>query len=71
MNSSPRLLDVVALLADLPSQGLRRGQVGTVVELLGGACEVEFSDDDGRTYAQAALAPEQLLVLHHRPTQAA
>jgi Domain of unknown function (DUF4926) len=65
MNTSPRLLDVV------PSQGLRRGQVGTVVELLGGACEVEFSDDEGRTYAQAALVPGQLLVLHHRPTSAA
>ena len=71
MNTSPSLLDVVALLADLPSHGLSRGQVGTVVELLGGACEVEFSDDEGRTYAQASLAPDQLLVLHHRPNQAA
>jgi len=71
MHTSPQLLDVVALLADLPSHGLRRGQVGTVVEMLGGACEVEFSDEEGRTYAQAALVPEQLLVLHHRPTQAA
>jgi len=70
VNTTPRLLDVVALLTDLPSHGLRRGQVGTVVELLGGAWEVEFSDDDGRTYAQAALAPDQLLVLHHRPTEA-
>ncbi len=71
MHTSPQLLDVVALLADLPSHGLRRGQVGTVVEMLGGACEVEFSDDEGRTYAQAALLPAQLLVLQHGPTQAA
>jgi len=71
MNTRPRLLDVVALLADLPSHGLRRGHVGTVVEVLGGAFEVEFSDDDGRTYAQAALAPDELVVLHHPPTQGA
>lgn len=52
MNSTPRLLDVVALLADLPSHGVGRGQVGIVVALLRGACEVEFSDDKGRTFAQ-------------------
>lgn len=67
----PRLLDVVALLADLPEHGLVRGQVGTVVELLDGAYEVEFCDDDGRTYAELAVAPDQLLVLHHRRERAA
>ena len=67
MQTAPHLLDVVALLSDVPSQGLLRGQVGTVVELLDGACEVEFSDDEGKTYAELALEPEQLLVLHHRP----
>jgi hypothetical protein len=73
MHTTPRLLDVVALLSDVPSHGLLRGQVGTVVELLDGAYEVEFSDDEGRTYAELALAlaPDQLLVLHHRPQQAA
>ena len=71
MHPTPRLLDVVALLVDLPDHGLQRGQVGTVVELLAGAFEVEFSDGEGRTYAQVALAPEQLLVLHYRPEQAA
>ena len=71
MDTTPRLLDVVALLSDLPKEGLVRGQVGTVVELLDGAYEVEFSDDDGKTYAQLALGPDQLLVLHHRPQQAA
>jgi Domain of unknown function (DUF4926) len=34
MSEGPSLLNVVALLADIPSQGLTRGQVGTVVELL-------------------------------------
>lgn len=71
MHREPRLLDVVALLTDIPEHGLVRGQVGTVVELLSGAYEVEFSDDDGRTYAELALEPHQLLVLHHRPQRAA
>jgi hypothetical protein len=33
-NERPSVLDVVALLADLPAQRLARGQVGTVVEQL-------------------------------------
>lgn len=64
---TPRLLDVVALLSDVPAHGLLRGQVGTVVEVLEGDCEVEFSDDQGKTYAELAVPPDQLLVLHHRP----
>ena len=40
MHTTPQLLDVVALLSDVPTHGLLRGQVGTVVELLGGAYEV-------------------------------
>jgi hypothetical protein len=66
------VLDVVALLVDLPEHGLVRGQVGTVVERFDdGAYEVEFSDDDGRTYAELALGADVLLVLHHRPVAAA
>jgi hypothetical protein len=71
MQTTPRLLDVVALLSDLPAHGLVRGQVGTVVEVLDGAYEIEFSDDDGKTYAELALPSDQLLILHHRPQQAA
>ena len=71
MHTKPHLLDVVALLSDLPAHGLLRGQVGTVVELLDGACELEFSDDEGKTYAELALEPDELLVLHHRPQRAA
>ena len=37
----------------------------------GRAYEVEFSDDEGQTFAELALAPDQLLVLHHRPQRAA
>jgi hypothetical protein len=66
------LLNVVALTVDLPDKGLLRGQVGTVVEKLSsGVFEVEFSDDQGQTYAQVALRDSQLLVLHYQPQQAA
>ncbi len=59
-------LAVVALVEGLPSENLRRGQVGTVVESLApGVFEVEFCDNDGRTYASLALRAEQLMVLHH------
>ncbi|HXL21656.1 MAG TPA: DUF4926 domain-containing protein [Candidatus Dormibacteraeota bacterium] len=69
---APKLLDVVALLEDLPARGLIRGQVGTVVEILGpDAFEVEFADDDGRTHASLGLKSSQLLILHHKVHTAA
>ena len=64
------LLSEVALLRDLPGRGLARGQVRTVVEILAaGAVEVEFSEDQGRTYATAALQAGDLVRLHHRPLE--
>lgn len=64
-----KLLDVVALTVDLPEFNLRRGQVGTVVEILadGRAFEVEFSDRTGRTYESLGLRQEQILVLQFEP----
>ena len=62
------LLSVVALMHDMPEVGLVRGQVGTVVEALAPEVfEVEFSDDNGRTYASIALNSKDLLRLHHEP----
>lgn len=70
MSAPIRVLDVVALTEDLPQQRLRRGQVGTVVEELAPSVfEVEFSDDNGHTYATLALRAEQLLVLHYKPLE--
>ena len=72
MACAPKLLDVIALTDDLPDRGLVRGQVGTIVELLGkDAYEIEFSDDEGRTYATLALRQTQFMVLHHRPLMVA
>lgn len=70
-NDEPRLLDVIALTADLPAERLARGQVGTVVELLDeNAALVEFSDDEGRAYAVAPCQRSALLVLHYAPKAA-
>ena len=64
-----KLFDSVALTGDLSEYNLRRGQVGTVVEILadGKAFEVEFSDHDGRTYESIGLRPDQIMVLHYEP----
>jgi hypothetical protein len=72
MSARIQLLDVVALTDDLPARGLRRGQVGTVVEELAPAVfEVEFADDRGRTYASLALPADQLMVLYYQPVPTA
>jgi len=61
------LLDTVALVEDLPERKLKRGEVGTVVEILAPQVyEVEFCDDDGQTYAELALRGDQLVPLHNK-----
>jgi uncharacterized protein DUF4926 len=69
MTKEIKLLDVVALMVDLPEYNLWRGQVGTVVEILAGgkAFEVDFSDRDGRTFESLGLRPDQVMVLHFEP----
>jgi hypothetical protein len=68
MNLSLKLLDVVALVEDLPELGLHRGQVGTIVEVYEpGAVEVEFSNMQGQTYALETIGEKQVMILHHQP----
>jgi hypothetical protein len=63
-----KLLDTVALLNDLPTVGLSKGQVGTIIEVYEpDVFEVEFCDMQGHTYALKTLAANELLLLHHRP----
>lgn len=70
-NKQPAVLDVVALLGDLPAEGLERGQVGTVVEPLDETTVlVEFTDDQGRAYAITPCPRSELLVLHYVPQAA-
>ncbi|MBC2601181.1 DUF4926 domain-containing protein [Puniceicoccus vermicola] len=71
MEDAIQLLDVVALLHDCGEHDLIAGQVGTVVEVLApGVFEVEFSDEDGRTYAMVALKESELMELHYSPVAA-
>jgi Domain of unknown function (DUF4926) len=70
-SEKPSVLDVVALLTDLPAERLARGQVGTVVEQLDDTTFlIEFSDDQGRAYAIAPCPRAELLVLHYVPEAA-
>ena len=39
-------------------------------ELAEGVYEVEFSDNNGVTYASVALKAEQLMILHYQPLKA-
>ena len=72
MDNQINVLDVVALIEDLPERKLQKGQVGTVVEALDpGVFEVEFADNEGRTYAAAAVRAEQVIVLHYQPATTA
>jgi hypothetical protein len=70
--SGLEVLAVVALVKDLPDEGLVRGQVGTVVESWApDVYEVEFSDGNGKAYAMVALSADQLMRLHHEPVHQA
>jgi Domain of unknown function (DUF4926) len=67
ISTSKVIGDVVALKEDLPQHNLLAGQVGTIVETLAPEVyEVEFSDDDGQTYAMLPLHSQQLLQLKYQ-----
>ena len=62
-----KLLDTVALTQDHPEAGLRLGDVGAVVEVLGqDAYEVEFVAASGRTQALITLAGGEVRALGDR-----
>jgi Domain of unknown function (DUF4926) len=56
-----KLLDTVALTHDLPAEGLRRGDLGAIVEVHSAdAWEVEFVAASGRTQALLTLTTADL-----------
>ncbi|EAZ88474.1 DUF4926 domain-containing protein [Crocosphaera chwakensis] len=72
-------LDVVALTEDRQTTHfetgqaitLHKGQVGTIViEYDGEAFEVEFSNNDGTTYAMETIPANQLMLLHYELVKA-
>ena len=59
-----KLFDTVALLEDIPTLNLYRGQVGTIVEEYElDVFEVEFVDAKGQTYALETLEASRLMLL--------
>lgn len=69
-----RILDEVALLVDKPADKLRRGDVGTVVEVSWSEQRqsreyiVEFIDDKGRLRASLYVTdPAEIIALHLKP----
>jgi hypothetical protein len=58
---TPNVLDVIVLTRDLPAHGLRRGDLGAVVDLRSPeAFVVEFVAASGRTQALVTLAPSDI-----------
>jgi hypothetical protein len=61
-----KLLDVVALLKEVPEKKLLRGQIGTVIECYTNTeFEVEFSDNKGRTISMLTLSTDEIMLLHN------
>ena len=55
------LLDTVVLTRDVPEAGLRRGDLGAIVDLYGpNAYEVEFVAASGRTQALVTLMADDI-----------
>jgi plastocyanin len=71
MEAMPRVLDVVALLKNLPEKKLSKGQVGTIVEQLDeNVFEVEFVDTQtGDTIAWETVNNKDLILLHFQLEQ--
>ena len=70
--------DVVALVVDRPEEGLRRGDIGTVVHVFDATKEhpygfvVEFVDESGHVQAQTDIVDPSLIVkLRFRPAREA
>lgn len=58
---SCKLLDTVAVTADLPSRGLKRGDIGAVVQVYSPeAVEVEFITASAHTQAVVTLRAHQI-----------
>lgn len=61
------ITEVVAVINDNYHSTVRKGQVGTIVEILGenrNVYEVEFCDDQGKTFYTAAIKEDDLLKLY-------
>lgn len=65
MNNTINEIDVVALTQDLPELGLKKGETGTVVDILeSGVFLVEFSNENGEMIALESLKREQITLVN-------
>ena len=61
-------LDVVVLTTDLPTEKLKKGSLGTIVEVFGnGKYLVEFADLQGVAYALPVLSAGELMKVYQEP----
>lgn len=61
-----KLLDIVAILRDVPEKRIVFGQVGTITEELGNnVFEVEFANKGGETISEFAVRSVDLMLLHY------
>lgn len=63
--TSPELFDLIELIVDVPKAGLRIGDQGNIVEIMGEGqgYMVEFVDDEGYTTHLIFLEPQTFLVV--------
>jgi Domain of unknown function (DUF4926) len=65
------ILDVVVLTEALPLLNLRKGELGTIVEVLDeDVFLVEFADSKGVTYAMSVLNANVLMKVFYEPVMA-
>jgi hypothetical protein len=65
------ILDVVVLTKALPALNLRKGELGTIVEVLDkNTFLVEFADTKGVTYAMPSLDASTLMKVYYEPVAA-
>ena len=68
---SLNLLDVVVLASDASVERIRKGSLGTIVEVFpDGTYLVEFADLNGIPYAMPVLTDAQLLKVYQEPASA-
>jgi len=65
----PELFDVIEIIVDLPSENLRAGMRGTIIEdFSDGAYLVEFANEHGETLEMPALKTTQFIVVWRNAT---
>lgn len=71
MTDTFHLLDVVVLLSDLPAEKLRKGSLGTIVEIgPNNSYLVEFAGQNGVTYALPVITEDHILKIYQEPVEA-